>query len=226
VTISNLSLNGNDGDAPNQASPQVNGNYVTFDNVEITNDNTGICVMIGGAAQTYGIPWHTSIVHSRIHDCGRLPPTRYEHGIYLAYSRGARILGNYIYDNADWGIHLYPNAIGSRISNNIIDGNGSGLIIAGAGDTASSQNYIGHNVFSNSRYGYNLTSFWGTVVGSDNAVKDNCVWNGAIGEVNGTNGGFTVSRIRRADPEYVSRETKDFRLRHGSPCAGYGPRTR
>src|SRR5438034_2156657 len=153
VTVSNMALNGDVGGASSPPSPQVNGDYVRFDNVDITNDHTGICVVIGGAARTYGIPRGTSIVYSRIHDCGRLPATGFEHGIYVAHSRGAVISDNYIYDNADWGIHLYPDAMGSVISHNIIDGNGSGVIIAGTRDSASSNNYISHNVISNSRKG-------------------------------------------------------------------------
>jgi parallel beta-helix repeat protein len=234
VTISDLHLNGRV--VPGIPSPQVNGNHVTLRNLDVTNEHTGICIVVGGAAGTFGTAWHTKIERSRIHDCGRLPPRHFDHGIYLAHSRYATITDTYIYDNADWGIHLFPDAQNSTIQHNVVDGNGSGLIVAGTGDLASSGNHIAYNVVSNStdrsalgrrgnNYGYNLTSFWGPVVGARNVVTHNCVWGGASGNVNAVNGGFSASDNVEADPMYVSRVAKDFRLRPGSPCAGDGPRS-
>ena len=233
VTISNLNLNGKS--HPGVPSPQVNGSFVTFRNVDITNAHTGTCLIVGGAAETYGTPSHLTVMESRIHDCGRLPPNHLEHGIYLERSRRARIVDNYIYDNADWGLHLYPDAQDSQIEFNVVDGNGSGLILAGTGGLASSGNTIAHNVFSNAadrsgqrisgnNYGYNLTSFWGQRIGKGNTVSHNCFWNGAAGNLNGVNGGFSTERNVIADPRYVSRADKDFRLRAGGQCSEAGPR--
>ena len=147
VTIADLHLNGKS--RPRVPSPQVNGSFVTFRGVDITNAHTGTCLIVGGSADTYGTPSHLTVAESRIHDCGRLPPNHLEHGIYLERSRNARIVDNYIYDNADWGLHLYPDAQNSVVAFNVIDGNGSGLILAGTGELASSGNTIAHNVFSN-----------------------------------------------------------------------------
>jgi hypothetical protein len=235
VTISNLHLNGRG--VPGIPSPQVNGNDVTLRNLDITNEHTGICIVVGGAAGTFGTAWRTKIEHSRIHDCGRLPPGHFDHGIYLAHSRYATITDTYIYDNADWGVHLFPDAQNSTIQHNVVDGNGSGLIVAGTGALASSDNVIAYNVVSNStdgssrgrtgnNYGYNVTSFWGPAVGVRNVVTHNCVWGGTSGNVNSVNGGFAASDNVEADPRYVSRIAKDFRLRPGSPCTGDGPRSR
>jgi parallel beta-helix repeat protein len=234
VTIADLHLNGKS--RPRVPSPQVNGSFVTFRGVDITNEHTGTCLIVGGSADTYGTPSHLTVTESRIHDCGRLPPNHLEHGIYLERSRHARIVDNYIYDNADWGLHLYPDAQNSVIAFNVIDGNGSGLILGGTGERASSGNTITHNVFSNAadrrgksvsgnNYGYNVTSFWGSRVGKNNSVSDNCFWNGAAGDLNAVNGGFSTDRNVIADPRFVSRADKDFRLRGGGRCIGAGPRT-
>ena len=67
----------------------------------------------------------------------RLPATGFDHGIYLNQTRGVRITNNYIYDNADYGVHLYPNAQGTYVANNVIDGNGRGVTFSGEGSTAS-----------------------------------------------------------------------------------------
>jgi hypothetical protein len=228
VTVRNLDLNNKlDGARP---SPQVNGNYATFYDVDVTNEHTGICFILGGSADAYGVPIHTTIARSRIHDCGQLPPAHFEHGIYLAHARDATIVDNYVYDNADWGLHLYPDAQSSNVQYNVFDGNGDGVMIAGTGDTASSGNTIAHNIISNSTdasgssYGHQITSFWGDRVGSDNLVASNCFWHGASSNVYNSNGGFTVSDNTVANPRYVSRSAKDFRLRTGSRCAGDGPR--
>jgi hypothetical protein len=120
---------------------------------------------------------------------------------------------------------------------NVVDGNGDGVMIAGTDQFASSGNTVAHNVFSNTQdrsaagdpannYGYQVTSFWGQKVGSGNLVADNCFWRGVSGDVNVANGGFTEDDNTVADPRYVSRAAKDFRLAPGSPCAGDGPRAR
>jgi parallel beta-helix repeat protein len=233
VTVRDLELDGSA--VPGVPSPEVNAGHTTFYEVDVTNRHTGICFVLGGAAETYGMATHTTIARSRIHGCGALPPTHFDHGIYVAHSRGATIVDNEIYDNADWGIHLYPDAQGTRIEYNVIDGNGNGVIFAGTGDAASSRNYVEHNVLSNTtdgaerfrhdnNYGFLVTSFWGGTVGVDNVVEDNCLWRGVAGTINDAAGGFTAKDNRVADPLYVSRANADFRLRPGSPCIGYGPR--
>jgi parallel beta-helix repeat protein len=234
VTVRGMSLNG--WAHPGVPSPQVNDDHATFYDVDVTNDHApSSCFVVGGSAETYGVASHTTIAHSRIHDCGRLPRDHLDHGIYLAHSRYATVVDNYIYDNADWGIHLFPDAQGSNVQYNVFNGNGGDVMIAGTGDMASSGNIFANNIFSNTlddshlhessnNYGYHVTSFWGGRVGRDNTVANNCFWSGVAGEVNEVNGGFTAVDNVSADPSYVSSASKDFRLRTSSPCAGDGPR--
>ena len=59
------------------------------------------------------------------------PVTGHDHGIYVEGANGVRITNNLIYDNADYGIHLYPDAEGTYVARNVIDGNGGGVIFAG-----------------------------------------------------------------------------------------------
>ena len=71
------------------------------------------------------------IEHNRIHDCGVLPATNLDHGIYVAEADHTVIRRNLIYDNADRGVQLYPDADGTVVTGNVIDGNGEGVIFGG-----------------------------------------------------------------------------------------------
>ena len=134
------------------------------------------------------------------------------------------ITNNYIYDNADRGIQLYPDAQGTKIANNVIDGNGEGVLFSGDSGLASSNNVVTRNIVSNATVRYNVESWWpaGNPVGTGNVASDNCVWNGAQGNV-ADEVGFSASGNKAANPLYANRTTKDFRLQSGSPCVGYGP---
>ena len=220
VVIRSVHLDGRNGGK--LASPFVSGDFVRFSHDNITNHHQGICLIIG--SQTWGIARRTVIVRNRIHDCGRLPPTNHDHGVYVESSRGAVIKDNFIYDNADRGIQLYPDAQRTRIVHNVLDGNGSGLIFSGAGGLASSNNYVARNIISFSNVRYNVESWWPAAnpVGTRNIVAHNCLWRGRLGNFGG-NGGYRRRANIIANPSYIDRKGKDFRLRSGSPCTAMGP---
>lgn len=221
VRVANLRLNGRN--ASNLPSPTVNGDRVTFVANDVTNDHTTICFVLGSTSG-YGTAVDAVIERNRIHDCGRLPATNKDHGIYLESTRNARIVGNTIYDNADRGIQLYPDAQGSLITKNVIDGNGSGIIFSGDEGLASSGNVVTANVISNSKLRFNVESWWpsGNPVGTGNRVEGNCIWNGAQGNVD-EQVGFTVTGSIVGDPLFVDRAAKNFALSPGSPCTGKTP---
>ena len=228
VVISNLVLNGRNTSAT--PSPQVNGDRVVFRGNEVTNEHSAICFALGGTFEQYGRAIDTVIDGNRIHDCGRLPATNHDHGIYLDGTRNARLTNNVIYDNADYGIHLYPDADGSYIAHNIVDGNGEGLIFAGeagggeyATDYASDGNTVEWNIFTNSTIRANVESWWGGPVGTGNVLRSNCVWNGKGGNIDSSEGGFTASANLVVNPVYVDRAAKNFALASGSPCSAMAP---
>jgi parallel beta-helix repeat protein len=165
--------------------------------------------------------------HNRIYDCGQLPPTNHQHGIYVGAARDTRIIGNFIYDNADRGIQLYPDAQGTLIRGNIIDGNGEGIIFSGRGDATSNNTLVERNVIANSTERWNVESSWNqtTKVGQKNIVRDNCVWATNSNDYYNQNGGidseeigFDASDNLVTDPMYVNWWAKDFELPDNSPC--------
>lgn len=225
VTISHLNLNGrNDAGGP---GPVINAAYTHFDDVDVTNDHTVICFILG--SPDYGIAVGTVIENSRIHDCGVLPAQNHDHGIYVEDAQGVVIRNNWIYNNADRGIQLYPHAVNSHIYGNVIDGNGQGLIFSGAGDAASTGNIVENNVISNSKVRWNVEAYWGeSIIGSGNIARNNCVWagnedryynqDGGVQPVDQGGVGFNAVGNVVADPLFVDRAKHDFRLKAGSPC--------
>ena len=57
---------------------------------------------------------------NRIHRCGQMPSINREHGIYASHTRGAEISNNFIYNNADRGILLYPNSKGTLVEGDVL----------------------------------------------------------------------------------------------------------
>jgi parallel beta-helix repeat protein len=220
VTFSNLDLVGtNSRDLP---SPTVTANNVTFQGNDVTTNHTAICFDIG--SDTYGHAAGTVIEGNRIHNCGRLPATNHEHGIYVEDATGTRITDNVIYDNADRGVQLYPDADHSYVARNVIDGNGEGLLFAGGdegdGNQVSEHNLVESNIITNAALRYNVESYWqDSVVGQNNVAQRNCVFGGARGNIQSPQVGFVANENLVADPHYVNRAAKDFRLRGDSPCA-------
>ncbi len=226
--VSHLDLDGRSGN-PDLPSPTVNADGAVFDDVDVTNYHTGICFVLGNSV--FGRANGTVIEDSRIHDCGRLPSENQDHGIYLSAATGTLIRNDWIYDNADRGIQLYPDAQGTRIVGNVIDGNGEGIIFSGDESVAASDTVVERNIIANSRIRRNVESSYavGAPVGVDNVVRDNCLHGAASDYYAGPNGsgvvesspvGFEVTGNVSASPEFVDADGGDFRLRPGSPCAG------
>jgi parallel beta-helix repeat protein len=221
VHIVGLNLDGrNQGDMP---SPAVNGSYAMFRYDDVTNYHTGICFQLGNPG--WGRPVGTLIARNRIHDCGQLPANNKQHGIYVEASDQATIVNNYIYDNADRGVQLFPDAQRTLVAHNVIDANGEGVIFSGDGDHASSDNRLVKNIISNSMIRHNVESWWPGPVGHSNVVYSNCLWGGADRNGNVAQPrGFELGINAVADPRFVDAAHGDFRLRSSSGCAGFGPR--
>jgi parallel beta-helix repeat protein len=177
LVIRGLALDGRN--AEGLPSPTVNGQHIEFVDNDVTNEHTGICFDLGHPF--YGTARNVTIRDNRIHDCGRLPPTNHDHGIYVGVARDTRIVGNHIYDNADLGVHMYPDAQRTYVAGNLIESNGEGVLFGGTAEAAPRDNLVEHNVITNSRTRYNVESHFepGGPIGENNVVRENCIEGGA-----------------------------------------------
>lgn len=219
VTLEGLVLdNENAADLPSS----ITGDDVVLRENEIVNHHTTICFNIGSLG--WGRAVGTLIERNRIHDCGRLPATNYDHGLYLEASDNVVIRDNWIYDNADRGIQLYPDADNTLIEHNVIDRNGEGIVFGGYPDRASSDTIIRNNLITNSKLRDNVESAYGPgePVGRNNLVAGNCIYGGAYDEGDGgilqNAEGFTATDNLLVNPRYKDATAGDYRLRKGSPC--------
>lgn len=220
VTISNLDLNGKNPTV--LPSPTVNADDVVISDNDITNDDTAICVSLG-SADSYGRAARTLVEGNSIHNCGVMPATNQDHGIYVNSSDDAIIRNNYIYDNADRGIQLYPSSQGTLITGNVIDGNGEGVIFGGSETSASHDNVVENNVITNSKIRDNIDASWGGPVGTGNVARNNCVGGGAYDDGDGGildgHKGFSTSNNLIQVPQFVNAKGGNYSIADNSPCA-------
>ena len=215
VTIEDLDLDGRN-PADTLPSPSVYGNDVVFRGNDVTNYHTGICFLLG--SNDYGRAVRVTIEQNRIHDCGVLPAQNHHHGIYIEHAENTRVVDNWIYDNADRGVQMFPDSQGAYIAGNVIDGNGQGVSYA----RVSANNVVEHNVISNSVLRWNIEDW--ELTGGGNVARANCVWTTRTGSYAREGGvmvtrDFTATQNLIADPQFANRTAKDYRLAAGSPCA-------
>ena len=214
VTVTGLDLDGtNAGALP---SPTVNAANTTFSYDNVTNDHTAVCFDLGSS---YGVAANTLIEYDRIHDCGILPANNHEHGIYVQDSTNATIAWNEIYDNADRGIQLYPDAQGTTVDHNVIADNGENFDFSGDNGTAADNSDVYDNIIANPvDPSYNVYSWYptGNPIGTGNTLQNNCITGGAP---NTSDGGFAATGNTTAtDPEFINATAGDFQLASTSPC--------
>lgn len=218
VTVGAVSLDGNfQRSGERLPSPTINANHVTFESDDVTNDRTEICFDVGSS--TWGMADSTVIAHNRIHDCGVLPATNHQHGIYVQDATNTQIVGNVIVNNADRGIQLYPNSTGAVITGNVIAGNGEGVIFSGEGGATSNGNTVEHNLVVNSLIRRDIESWYpsGTPHGVGNLARNNCVSSRGIDT---SAGGFSAQgNVTASSGELVATGEGGYAAAAGSACA-------
>ncbi|HEX4405526.1 MAG TPA: right-handed parallel beta-helix repeat-containing protein [Polyangia bacterium] len=211
ITIANLSLDG-DAATTKSASPLVRGDHVALRGNDITNVGAD-CVTLGDP--TFGVAKLTDIESNRIHGC--------KAGIVARVAESGEIQQNFIFDNTGNGVALNPNGDSFTVEHDVIDGNGSGFLFGSDGKVVSISNVLRTSIVSNSTVGYDVDSLYPGPVGTGNSATQNCLWMGAKGLVVAPAKGFSVKANITADPMFVDRAAKDFRLMVNSACQTLGP---
>ena len=216
VTLRNLAIEGT-GD---HNTVKIYATGVVVRNNDITNASRGESCMILGS-DSDGQAVRPSIRQNRFHDCGSSANDNKDHAIYVANAANGQIVGNVFWGTSGYSIHLYPHAVGMRVSRNIIDGGPpsvrGGVLLAGDSAYTSTDNVVESNVIAYADT-YNVTSDWEGSTGTGNVVRSNCLWQGKDGNINTSNGGFTASSNTIAPPRFVNRARHDYRLKPGSKC--------
>ena len=215
VVVQQLDLDGRN--RARLPGPTINGDNVVFRDNDVTNRHTTICFLLGSIE--WGRARGTVIERNRIHNCGEMPPSNHHHGIYVEASERARITGNWIYDNADRGVQLFPDAQNTYVAGNVIDGNGQGIVFS----RKSSNNVVENNVLSNPLVRYNIESF--ELTGSGNVARRNCVWSTRHWGNAGIqlDIGIPVLDNVVTDPGYLNREGEGLPPAAGQPVRDLHP---
>jgi hypothetical protein len=202
----------------NTMGPKIYASGVVLRDNEITNRHSEICVIVGSY---YSEPAPVGVVieRNRIHDCGALPATNLDHGIYIAEARSTIVRDNWIYDNADRGIQQYPDVKGSVITGNVIASNGQGVNFSGAGSLVTTDATVAGNVVVDSKIGDNAYSGGSGPNGTNNLFRDNCVHSLSGGSgIESSPRSFTASNNLVANPDFVAAAADDYRLQASSAC--------
>jgi Right handed beta helix region len=215
--IEGMTLNGSSS-TDSKIGPKIYASGFTLRGNEVTNDHTEICVLVTSyydAAPPRGV----LIERNRIHDCGALPSTNMDHGIYLSAAVNPIVRDNWIYSNADRGIQQYPDAHGAQITGNVIAANGYGVNFSGTGSEVTSDATVAGNIVVDSSLGYNAYSGGDGPDGTNNFFRDNCVHaaSGASG-IESNARSFSAAGNLTATPGFVNPAAGDYRLRSDSPC--------
>lgn len=215
VTLSHLDVEGNG----TQNTIQVYAADFVIEDNSITNLGRGrSCMMLGDNAGT-GAAVRTIVRRNRFHDCGKPANGNQDHGIYTGNLVDGQIVNNIFWNSSAYAIHLYPNAQRTRVAYNVIDGDSpsvrGGVIVAGDSNYASKDNVIELNIIAYSQTS-NIETYWESAVGTGNVARRNCVWAGRVANITGN--GLTASENLVADPLFVNRANRDYRLSLSSPC--------
>jgi hypothetical protein len=196
----------------------------TLSSSTITNNALGrSCLILGNHG--YGEAISPTITGNTFHDCGAPANGNLDHAIYDSWSQDARITNNLIYRTQAYAIQLYPDAHGTLFDHNTVDGGDQstrgGVVFGGDSTYASADNTVSNNVIAYAAT-YNLTSSWGSSKGSGNTAIDNCLWGGVLGNIKPDLSGVTLTNNLIANPLFINRSARDYRLQPGSLCAGKG----
>jgi hypothetical protein len=225
----------------------VDGDDVHIEYADITSPR-GMCVDVGeidAYGGTEGAPTvDFELSHSRVHGCGLQNLAAGEltredsgiHGVNLKHTLAARIVDDAIYDNADRGIQLWPDADSTAIEHDTLSGNGSNLNLGSYALNGffSEANVVGANIIVNSVLrscaacdvpsgdtAQIVGNFPAGTGAFGNVVEHNCIYERDPSR-NFEGLGFEQTQNVFLEPVFTDAANGDFTLASGSMCEGLG----
>jgi hypothetical protein len=202
----------------NVTGTKLQADDTVFSGNEVTKGGRGICLIAGSQQHAARVV----IERNRFFDCGP-PGSKYDHDIYLVHTRSAVVRWNVMSSNrGGWAVHLYPDADGTVVEHNVIDGNYGGVVFAGEGGATSDNNVVRNNAITFSSARGNVEGSWsGGPLGHGNSVYRNCFFSAGPRSPSGVAGGWGFAAsgnvVLRGSP-YADRGRGDYRFRKDSPC--------
>jgi hypothetical protein len=176
--------------------------YMNVDSSPRNHDTQGI--IVGGPELQIQ---NVVIENSKIHHQGS--DNFFDHGIYCQNTASGRFQGNWFYDNAAYGLHMYTNCDGIDFANDVVADNGLGIVFANdTSGTTVRNGVVAFNTNTARERGIRTSA----LVGTGNVVRDFAYW-----QVDNYLGGLTVTNFDNEDPLFVNRAARDYRLQAGSP---------
>jgi hypothetical protein len=215
VTISNLDIVGQRVTPDESTGIQILAADTVLADNDITNNSRKICMVLGSPG--WGEAIRTVIRGNVFHDCGTRN-NKFEHSAYIEWTDGVLVTDNLFLRSGAYAIHLYPDAHNTTVTHNVMVGNGGGVIFAGEGDAASSDNVVAQNVIADSYMRPGIESWWGGTVGQRNRADRNCVTRNTLAQVDISGGGYSATGNVIADPGFRDAAHGDYRLAPSSPC--------
>ena len=175
------------------------------------------CVLVASRRPARGV----LIEGNRIQRCGRFG--KFDHLIYLTQARDAIVRGNLLLDNrGGWAVHMYPDADGTVVERNVMNGNFGGAVFAGAEGRTSDHNEVRNNAITGIGPRWNIEGSWSDEPsGVGNVARHNCLHhNGPLGPAGIAEPvGFTVRENPvLGESPYLNAAAGDYRFRAGSRC--------
>jgi hypothetical protein len=159
-----------------------------------------------------------------------------QHGVELVHTIDARIVDDAIYGNADRGIQLWPDADGTVVAHDVLDGNGSNLNLgAYVPDEFFTENtLVRDNIVANSVLRScsicdvppgdttQIVGYFPPGEGTfGNVVENNCIFEPDSSR-NFEGYGYLQRENVLAEPLYVDASSGNYGLQSESPCTGFG----